>query len=608
MKSYLKILKFCKPYKLMVGLSIISSLLFALLNAITIWLVGSLITSIMSPNSTTESKDTSFFSNFQDLLMPTNPAEDPQGALWILCIMLVATFLLKNIFFYINNISLSYVQNRMIVDIRNKLFNHLTKLPLSFYHKNKTGEITSIAINDVTNMRTAFAQSIQNLINQPLSIIIMLIMLFMINVKLTLIMLISAPLSFTLISFLVNSIKRKAKRSSIKVAGLTSILQEMLTGIKIVKSFISEKIEYGRFKKQNDMFFGLVMKQDKLRFLTTPINEMIGVILGAVLLWIGGSAVLSSSATSQPLEAEKFVRFIIFLFAMLQPVRKLTNVASVMQQGIASSERVFSILDVNLNNQDENNVSEAGDFNSSIEFKNVCFTYEGSKKPALKNINFEINKGDYIALIGESGAGKSTTIDLVMRFFNANEGVIKFDNKDIKNISKESIRKQIGIVPQDIILFNDSVKNNISYGVENASLEDIKRAAEAANAIEFINELPDGFDTIVGERGTKLSGGQKQRLSIARAIFRNPKILIMDEATSSLDSEAEKKVKNAIDELVKDRTVIVIAHRLSTIINADKILVFENGEIVDSGKHDDLINSSKTYKNLYQLQFKGQSE
>ena len=225
----------------MVGLSIISSLLFALLNAITTWLVGSLITSIMSPNSTTESKDTSFFSNFQDLLMPTSPSEDPQGALWILCIMLIVTFLLKNIFFYINNISLSYVQNRMIVDIRNKLFNHLTKLPLSFYHKNKTGEITSIAINDVTNMRTAFAQSIQNLINQPLSIVIMLMMLFLINVKLTLIMLISAPLSFTLISFLVNSIKRKAKRSSIKVAGLTSILQEMLTGIKIVKSFISEK-------------------------------------------------------------------------------------------------------------------------------------------------------------------------------------------------------------------------------------------------------------------------------------------------------------------------------------------------------------------------------
>ena len=608
MKSYLRILKFCKPYKLMVGVSIVSSLLFALLNAITIWLVGSLITSIMSPSTAKPDSDTSFFSNFQNLLMPSNPSEEPERALGVLCVMLITTFLLKNIFFYINNISLSYVQNRMIVDIRNKLFNHLTKLPLSFYHKNKTGEITSIAINDVTNMRTAFAQSIQNIINQPLSIMIMMIMLFMINVKLTLIMLISAPISFTLISFLVNSIKRKAKRSSIKIAGLTSILQEMLTGIKIVKSFISEKIENSRFKKQNDMFFDLVIKQDKLRFLTTPINEMIGVILGALLLWIGGSAVLSSSASTQPLEAEKFVRFIIFLFAMLQPVRKLTNVASVMQQGIASSDRVFSILNVNLDNKDNDNLSYANDFNSCIKFEDVSFTYESAKKPALKNINFEINKGEYVALIGESGAGKSTTIDLIMRFFNPQEGSIKFDGVDLKILSKESIRKQLGIVPQDIILFNDSVKNNITYGTENPSLEDIKRAAEAANAINFINELPEGFDTIVGERGTKLSGGQKQRLSIARAIFRNPKILIMDEATSSLDSEAEKKVKDAIDKLVKDRTVIVIAHRLSTIINADKILVFENGEIVDSGKHDALIESSNAYKNLYQLQFSGEHE
>ena len=608
MKSYLRILKFCKPYKLMVAVSIVSSLLFALLNAITIWLVGSLITSIMSPSTAKPDSDASFFSSFQDLLMPSSPSEEPERALGVLCIMLITTFLLKNIFFYINNISLSYVQNRMIVDIRNKLFNHLTKLPMSFYHKNKTGEITSIAINDVTNMRTAFAQSIQNIINQPLSIIIMMIMLFMINVKLTLIMLISAPISFTLISFLVNSIKRKAKRSSIKIAGLTSILQEMLTGIKIVKSFISEKIENSRFKKQNDMFFDLVMKQDKLRFLTTPINEMIGVILGALLLWIGGSAVLSSSASTQPLEAEKFVRFIIFLFAMLQPVRKLTNVASVMQQGIASSDRVFSILNVNLDNKDNENVSDANDFNSSIKFEDVSFTYESAKKPALKNINFEINKGEYVAVIGESGAGKSTTIDLIMRFFTPQQGSIKFDGVDLKSLSKESIRKQVGIVPQDIILFNDSVKNNISYGTENPSLEDIKRAAEAANAIDFINELPEGFDTIVGERGTKLSGGQKQRLSIARAIFRNPKILIMDEATSSLDSEAEKKVKDAIDKLVKDRTVIVIAHRLSTIINADKILVFENGEIVDSGKHDALIESSKAYKNLYQLQFSGEHE
>ncbi len=608
MKSYLRILRFCKPYKLMVCISIISSLLFAFLNAITIWLVGSLITSIMSPNTPKESKDTSFFSNFQDLLMPTNPSEDPQGALWILCFMLIITFLLKNVFFYINNISLSYVQNRLIVDIRNKLFNHLTNLPLSYYHKNKTGEITSIAINDVTNMRTAFAQSIQNLINQPLSIIIMLIMLFMINIKLTLIMLISAPLSFTLISFLVNSIKRKATRSSIKIAGLTSILQEMLAGIKIVKSFISEKIENSRFNKQNDLFFNLVMKQEKLRFLTTPINEMIGVILGAVLLWVGGSAVLSSSTSTQPLEAEKFVRFIIFLFAMLQPVRKLTNVTSIMQQGIASSDRVFSILDVKIDNKNNNRTSNIDRFNSSIKFNGVSFTYEGSKKPALENISFNIKKGEYVALIGESGAGKSTTIDLLMQFYNPDKGAIELDNKNLKEISKKSLREQIGIVPQEIILFNDSVRNNISYGCNNAELDEIKKAAKAANAIDFINELPDGFDTIIGERGAKLSGGQRQRLSIARAIFKNPEILILDEATSSLDSDSEQKVKKAIDNLVKNRTVIVIAHRLSTIINSDKILVFENGKIVDSGKHDSLIKTSNPYKKLYNLQFETDNE
>jgi subfamily B ATP-binding cassette protein MsbA len=433
-------------------------------------------------------------------------------------------------------------------------------------------------------------------------------MLFMINTKLSLLMLIAAPISFTIVTILVNSIKRKATRSSIQIAGLTTILQEMLSGIKIVKSFIAEKKESLKFKKSNNRFFKLIMQQEKLRFLNAPINEMIGVILGAVLLWIGGLAVLSSDLGTQSLEAEKFVRFIIFLFAMLQPARKLTGVASIMQQGIASAERVFSILDVKLDTKKSTELVEIKDFNSSIEFQNVSFTYESSNKPAINNINFTIDKGNYIALIGESGAGKSTTIDLLMRFYDPSKGNITIDGTNLKKLSKKSLRKHIGIVPQDIILFNDTVKNNISYGFENPEMKDIKEAAKAANAIDFINELPDGFDTIIGERGTKLSGGQKQRLSIARAIFKNPKILILDEATSSLDSESEQKVKNAIDNLVKDRTVIVIAHRLSTIINSDKILVFENGSIIDSGAHDELINRSSAYKKLYNLQFKTKNE
>ena len=605
MKTYLRILNFCKPYKAMILISIISSFLFALLNALSIWLVGSLITSIMLPASNPNKSDDSMFSSFESFL---NPSNNPRDSLELLCILLLVTFLLKNIFFYINNISLAYVQTKMIVDVRNKLFNHIMYLPLSFFHKNKTGELTSIAINDVTNMRVAFANSVQSLINQPISLIVMLVMLFMISVKLSLIVFIGAPISLMVITVLANSIKRKAMRSSIQIAGLTTILQEMLTGIKIVKSFTAESKEKIKFSISNNKFFKLIMKEGRLVFLNAPINEMIGVSLGVTLLYIGGLEVLASSPQKIELESEKFVRFIIFLFAMLQPVRKITGVASTMQLGIASAERVFSILDININTSDSKKSNPIDKFNSSITFENVSFTYDSSKKPAVQNLNFKINKGEYVALIGSSGAGKSTTIDLMMRFHDPQKGSIKFDDTNLKDISKKALRKKIGIVPQDTIIFNDTISNNISYGSDNDDFEKIKRASKAANALDFINDLPDGFETIVGERGAKLSGGQKQRISIARAIFKNPEILILDEATSALDSELENKVKEAIDNIVKDRTVIVIAHRLSTIINADKILVFNDGEIADSGTHKDLIKNSDIYKKLYNSQFKSINE
>ena len=601
MKVYTRILRFCKPYKLMVFVSIFSSLVFAMLNSLSIWLVGSLITSVMPTSRTEKVSDGSLFFNIEQWLSPSG--DNPINALKILCFMLIGTFLLKNIFFYINNLSLTYVQTKMIVDIRNRLFNHLCNLPLSFYDKNKTGELSSITINDVTNMRIAFTQSIQNLINQPLSIIIMIIILCIINLKLTLIMLVAAPLSFGVVFLLVNSIKRRAKRSSIQIAGLMNILQEMLTGIRIVKSFISEKKELIKFKKENTKFFNLIMRQEKLRFLTTPINEMIGVILGATILWIGGSYVLES-AIDQELEADKFIKFIIYLFAMLQPARKLTGVAAIMQQGIASAERVFSILDVESNNKKEQKLIKITDFKESIEFNNVSFIYNDSIKKAINNINLTINKGEFVAFVGESGSGKSTSIDLLMKFYKAQNGQINIDEINLSTINKESLRNQIGIIPQETILFNDTVRNNISYGSEKSSLHTIKEAAKAANAIDFIEKLPNGFDTIIGERGTKLSGGQKQRLSIARAIYKNPKILIMDEATSSLDSDSEKKVQKAINNLIKNRTVIVIAHRLSTIMNANKIFVFDDAKIIESGDHETLIKNNSTYKKLYDLQFK----
>ena len=534
---------------MMVFISIISSFLFALFNALSIWLVGSLITSIMLPESSSNKyNDDSMFSNFESLF---NPSSNPIEALKFLCIMLLATFFLKNLCFYINNISLAYVQNKMIVDIRKKLFNHIVSLPLSFFHRSKTGELTAILINDVANMRIAFANSIQNLINQPMSLIIMLVMLFMISVKLSLIFFIGAPFSLFIITILAKSIKRRALRSSIQIAGLTTIAQEMLTGIRIVKSFIAEKKERLKFSIANNTFFKLVMRQEKLIFLNSPINEMIGVSLGVALLWIGGLDVLKSSPDMIELKSEKFVRFIIFLFAMLQPVRKITNVTSSIQLGIASAQRVFSILNFKHDNSINKNLIKIDGFKSSIEFQDVSFTYEDGNKPAVKNLNFTINKGDYIALVGASGSGKSTTIDLIMQFYKPQKGNIKIDQINLHDISKKSLRAQIGIVPQDTILFNDTLRNNISYGANKNDFKNIKKAAKAANALDFINELPDKFDTMIGEKGSKLSGGQKQRISIARAIFRNPEILILDEATSALDSKLEGKVKKVSYQPVK---------------------------------------------------------
>ena len=517
----------------------------------------------------------------------------------MLCIILLISFLFKNIFFYINNVSLSFVQNKMIQDIRNKVFKHLHNLPMSFYDKNKSGEITSIVLHDVSALRTAFTQSIQKLINEPLNIIVLVVMLFLISTKLTLIAIITIPLSAFVIVKLGQSIRRKAKRSSKQIAGVINILQESISGIRIVKAFAKEKFENSQFQAETKKFFALLFRQDKLRFLTTPVNDMVGVSMGVILLWIGGNEVISN----QSLTSDEFLRFIIFLFAMLQPARKLGNVNAQIQTGLASATRVFSILDTKNDIQDGTEPIIIDSFKDNIQFSNVTFQYESAEKPSLKNINTDIKKGEIVALVGSSGAGKSTFVDLIPRFYDVESGTISIDSTNIKEVSQLSLRSLMGIVTQEVILFNDTVANNIAYGVESANTKQIKEAAIGANALEFIENLPDGFDTIIGEKGTRLSGGQKQRLSIARAIMKNPEILILDEATSALDTESERKVQIAIDNLVQNRTVIVIAHRLSTITKANKILVFDNGQLIESGTHNELIEKTGHYKKLYDIQF-----
>jgi ATP-binding cassette, subfamily B, bacterial MsbA len=601
MNLYIRILQFVKPYKLTVILSLLSSILYVLMNAFSLWMVSSLIGTIINPEGSNKViASDSLNGRFDVLISELIGPGDQIHQLKMFCILLLGSFVLKNLFYYINNISLSYVQNNLIQDIRNSLYKHLQKLSLSFYDNNKTADISSIVLRDVSAMRTAFTQSIQKLINEPLNILVLIFMLFIISPKLTLIALITIPVSGFVIVKLGQSIRRKAKRSSIQIAGVMNILHETLTGIRIVKAFTREKFENKKFALENYKFYKLAYRKDRIKFLNTPLNDTIGVSMGAILLWVGGKEVILGNS----LNPDDFMRFIIFLFAMLQPARKLGSVNSQIQTGLASAGRVFSILDTPIEIKNSSTASSIAEFENSIEFKSVSFKYENAKNESLKDINVSIAKGDTVALVGSSGAGKSTFVDLISRFYDIQGGRILIDGVNIKNIKLSSLRMLVGVVTQETILFNDTILNNIKYGDEFATIEDVKKASNAANALEFINELPEKFDTIIGEKGARLSGGQRQRIAIARAILKNPQILILDEATSSLDTESERKVQIAIDNLVKDRTVIVIAHRLSTIENADEILVFHDGEIIEKGKHGELLDKIGRYTSLYEIQKK----
>ena len=599
---YLKILNYIKPYWPVVILSFLSSFCFAIINAFSIWMVSSLFSTIMTTGmhaSNLQTNNTTINNKLENIAQQLIGNGSQMEQLKMLCLILIVTFIIKNIFFYINSISLSFVGNKMIMDIRNHFFSHLQKLPLSFFHKSKSGELSSIIMNDVSNMRGAFIRSIQSLVNDPITIITLLCMLFITNIKLTIYVLFTIPIAAYIITKLGQSIRRKSMRSSFQIAGLMNVFQESISGIRIVKAFIMEKFETKRFVKENKKFFQLTFKQENMKNLTVPINDLIGISLGVMLLWLGGKEVLILGT----LDSDGFIRYIFYLFAMLQPAKKLGSVNAQLQIGLASAERIFNILNIKSNIINPSKPTIIKTFNNHISFQNVSFKYENSEHSSLKDINVKINKGDTLALVGSSGAGKSTFVDLIPRFYEVNKGSILIDDINIQQINLENLRSFMGIVTQDTILFNDSIKNNICYGKPNANMEQILLAAKTANALEFIENLPNGFNTLIGEKGTLLSGGQKQRISIARAILKNPEILILDEATSALDTESERKVQEAIDKLVQDRTVIVIAHRLSTIINADHILVLDEGRLIESGSHNELLKNNSLYKKLHNIQF-----
>ncbi len=602
MKTFKRILGYTKSFRGRIIISVLSSILYVILNSISIWLIGTMLGNIMTNTQSKIIEPNSLNEHLNFLIQNLIGTGSQIEQLKSLCILLIIIFMLKNILLYAGNLIMEYVQNRVITNIRIKLFKHISTLSLSFFNNTKTSELTSILIRDIAGMRVAFSQSLQKLIVEPVSIISYIFLLFIINAKFSIFVLTIIPLSGIFSYYIAQSIRRKYKRASLQSVGILNRIKETLSNIKIVKIFNLEQSENNKFVEENKKYFSLLFKQEKLKNLLTPINETIGLAIGILLIWFGGISVLEN----QSMASDDFLKFILILFALLQPIRKLSNVNVLFQNGIAASERVFSIFDNHEKIPQDKSAIEIKTLDNKIEFKNVYFKYNNSNKNnILENINVTIKKGETIAIVGESGAGKSTFTELIPRLYDVTSGELIIDSYNVKNLKLKSLRNLIGVVTQHSILFNETIKSNISYVNSQVTEKQILHAIKSSNLDGTINKLENGLDTIIGENGLKLSGGEKQRLSIARAIIKNPDILILDEATASLDSESEKKVHEAIDNVIKHRTVIIIAHRLSTIINADKILVFSKGKIIDQGTHKELIKKDGMYKDLYRLQYNG---
>ena len=586
--------------------STISAFIYVAFNGLSVWLTASLFNNILT--------------DFEDLVINQNTLRNAKytlndqlkywtnelilrdtalNSLKVLCYTIIGSFLFKNIFLYIKNITLAYIQFNLITNLRVRLYAHLQRMSMSYFDKSQSGELSSIVLNDVSNMRVAFGTSFHKLFVEPINIILFVSLLLIINLKLALIAILIVPLTGAIVILIGRSIRRKSKRTAEKIARIMSIMAENLNSIRVVKSFSMEPFETKRFTGEQERYYQLIFGRAKLRLIASPITEMIGAFIGVSLLWIGGHDVLGAGSMS----SEDFIRFILILFSVLGPIRNLSNVSVELQKGFASADRVFDVLDTPISIRSKPGAIKISELNDKISFNDVCFNYDGTDS-VIKNISFKIKKGTVTALVGSSGAGKSTVADLIPRFYDVVDGSVSIDGVNVKDIEIRSLRQMMGIVSQETILFNDTIGSNIKYGLQNVSEERMKNAAKNANALDFINEQPEGFNTVIGEKGVRLSGGQRQRIAIARGILKNPPILILDEATSSLDTESEHLVQIAIDNLMAERTVLVIAHRLTTVENADNILVMDNGKIVASGTHQELLSQGGLYTRLYKKQFK----
>lgn len=518
------------------------------------------------------------------------------GALQFACAAIVVSVILANIFRYLSQRILKTVEAQTISSLRQAVFEKTMKLHFGFFNNERKGNLMAHLTTDVQEVENSIGRAFTATIKEVFTLVMYFITLFNMSVKLTLFSLIILPLSSGIIALISRKLRRAARDVQALQSSMVSTLDEVFGGMRIVKGFNAEKVVSEKFRKENYSYKAAVLRMVYRQEMTSPLSEAMGVSVVAGILLYGGSLVINNV-----LDAEIFITFIILFSQVMRPAKSISDAFSTVQRGIASSERILKLIDTVPAIQDSPNAIDIQDFNQEIQFKNVSFSYEMGRK-VLDNISFEIQKGKTIALVGTSGGGKSTIADLVPRFYDPSEGQILVDDVDIKHIKIQSLTKQIGIVTQESILFNDTVFNNITFGSE-ATENQVIEAAKVANAHTFISQLPEGYQTLIGDRGGRLSGGQRQRLSIARAVLKNPPILILDEATSALDTESEKLVQEALTHLMQNRTTLVIAHRLSTIQHADEILVINKGKIVERGTHEELLqNEHGFYRKLNSMQ------
>lgn len=572
MTLYLRILSYIKPYMHRLIFAMFCTIMAAAGNLYIPWIIKDMIDEVLA---------------------------DKNGTMlnWIAA-SIIAIFVVRGLFWYGQNYLMSYVGQSVIIDIRAAVFKKLQRLSVSFYDKNKTGTIMSYVTNDVNALQSAMVENTIEMITEGFILIGSVVAMIYLDWRLTLFTVCTFPVVLWFMEFFGKKIRKTGGRIQECTADITSVLQESVASARVIKSFVREDYEVDRFDVENRANFRANMKNAQLMATLTPVVELVAAIGVTMIIWYGGNNVINGTIT-----AGSLVAFLTYAVNISNPIKRLTRAIGNIQKALAAAQRVFMIIDMPEEIAESRDAKQLPEVSGKVEFQNVSFAYD-DKGNVITDLSFSVKPGEVIAIVGPSGAGKSTIANLLPRFYDVNKGDIKIDGHSVREVTLDSLREQVGIVPQETMLFNGSVYNNILYGRLDATKEEIEAAAKAANAHDFIMQLTDGYETKLGDRGVNLSGGQRQRIAIARAILKNPRILILDEATSALDTESERVVQEALDRLMVGRTSFVIAHRLSTVKNADKILVLEKGNLVESGTHDELLALDGLYAHLYKIQYR----